>query len=341
MFERGKDKDRMAGILRAYFSGSLPADLERDILSWIMYEGDSGAKWDKLEELWDELVCYQAEPENKEKIIEGLAEVKERLGLPEVVLKPQAEIEPLRPHRNGKRITFRVAAVVIPLLVLAGWLLFDKKAGADAPERLLASAGDTQVEITLPDESRVWINKGSSVSYPEVFGDERVVEMEGEAYFAVRRDVDRPFVVKTERLSVNVLGTEFSVDAREDRTEVTLNEGRVRVDIDGESYLMNDRGRLEYDHELRTVSLGLPEGGVSGDWRKKVFEGERLTDVLDAVADRYNVTVEYDAGALAGESVTLTVAGDESLETILSRLSAVTGKFTYEVRGDKVSIHVL
>lgn len=87
-------------------------------------------------------------------------------------------------------------------------------------------------QITLPDGSKVWLNAASSLRYPSRFGsDERVVELEGEAYFQIKSDRKRPFKVKSNDQFVSVLGTEFNILAYDDEleTQTTLVDGSIEI----------------------------------------------------------------------------------------------------------------
>ena len=92
-------------------------------------------------------------------------------------------------------------------------------------------------QVKLPDGSSVWLNAASSLTYPIAFsnGKKRIVELKGEAYFEVAKDKLHPFVVKTARQEVEVLGTSFNINSYLDEPTVktTLLEGNVRVSADG------------------------------------------------------------------------------------------------------------
>jgi transmembrane sensor len=85
--------------------------------------------------------------------------------------------------------------------------------------------------VLLSDGTEVWLNAESRLSYPSRFDeDERIVELEGEAYFKVASDKAHPFIVRTSRFNTRVLGTEFNVKAHQDDTPyVTLVSGSVRI----------------------------------------------------------------------------------------------------------------
>jgi ferric-dicitrate binding protein FerR (iron transport regulator) len=89
-----------------------------------------------------------------------------------------------------------------------------------------------QYEVVLPDATRVWLNAASSLKYPTAFtGNERRVELTGEAYFEVSKDARKPFFVKTTNQTVAVLGTHFNINSYADEaaTKTTLLEGSVKV----------------------------------------------------------------------------------------------------------------
>jgi transmembrane sensor len=92
--------------------------------------------------------------------------------------------------------------------------------------------GSKVIDMTMSDGSHVWLNAGSSVRYPVVFaGNERKVEVNGEAYFEIAHNAARPFIVSKGAMNVQVLGTHFNINAYDDETniKVTLLEGSVKV----------------------------------------------------------------------------------------------------------------
>jgi ferric-dicitrate binding protein FerR (iron transport regulator) len=96
----------------------------------------------------------------------------------------------------------------------------------------LATPRGGQYQLVLPDGSKVWLNAASSITYPAAFtGDERSVNITGEAYFEVTKDAKKPFIVNIPGGTVEVLGTHFNVNAYDDEEDVrtTLLEGSVKV----------------------------------------------------------------------------------------------------------------
>jgi len=84
--------------------------------------------------------------------------------------------------------------------------------------------------VTLADGSKIWLNRGATLTYPKQFtGGVRNVELEGEAFFKVAKNRKKPFVIKMENAVVKVLGTSFNINSGKEKTEVTVATGTVKV----------------------------------------------------------------------------------------------------------------
>lgn len=89
-----------------------------------------------------------------------------------------------------------------------------------------------RTNITLPDGTNVWLNARTTLQYPVTFSQkQRTVFLKGEAYFDVTKKKKTPFIVRTDKYDIEVLGTQFDVDAYPDQTafETTLMKGSVKV----------------------------------------------------------------------------------------------------------------
>lgn len=131
------------------------------------------------------------------------------------------------------RSVLRYAAAIVGVIVLAAGLAYWFRNKAE--ELVTASAAHGQVrEMLLPDGTKVWLNQSSVLKYPRAFeGKERHVYLDGEAYFEVARNHEKPFTVKSQAMDVRVLGTSFNIKCRPDNSfaETTLVEGEVEVKI--------------------------------------------------------------------------------------------------------------
>ena len=136
----------------------------------------------------------------------------------------------LRLQRLWRRLSQAAAVLLVPLIVCA-YLLASRQV-AEQPEwvEVYAPYGQTRC-ITLPDGSRVWLNSGTYVFYPDRFDRERQLFVSGEVYMDVTKDPERPFHVDTRNVSIRVLGTRFNLRSyNEDKyVETSLVEGSVAL----------------------------------------------------------------------------------------------------------------
>ena len=143
-------------------------------------------------------------------------------------------------NQKKQEVFKRYAAAIVGVMVLAAGLAYWFRNKAE--ELVVASAAHGQVrEMLLPDGTKVWLNQSSVLKYPRAFeGKERHVYLDGEAYFEVARNHEKPFMVKSPAMDVRVLGTSFNIKCRPDNSfaETTLIEGEVEVKD------KSDKGRI-------------------------------------------------------------------------------------------------
>lgn len=151
-------------------------------------------------------------------------------------------------------------------------------------------------KITLSDGTEVFLNAGSRLAYPTKFTrKERIVTLEGEAYFKVAKDKDHPFIVKTGTVETRVLGTEFNVSSYSaSDVHITLIEGSVQVDVPGNSKVIVPGQDLciRQDGSMTVEEVDLHSYMY---WRDGYFYFDNLplVEVLKSIGRWYNVGVEF------------------------------------------------
>ena len=192
------------------------------------------------------------------------------------------------------------------------------------PEELMAA--NEHVRTVLQDNSSVVLSPGSRVNVR--MKDERHITLHGEAYFEVQRDVERPFVVQTDDVTVTVLGTAFEVSAFDTSASVLVRvrSGRVRVETEGDSVILHAGGYARFNRAAGLLErLPAPPAEVYGD-RIIQFQEAPMSAVVEQLQKLFNVKVE-----LANEGVkrcTLTATfEDEPIDYIL-RVIADTYRLT-------------
>jgi hypothetical protein len=160
--------------------------------------------------------------------------------------------------------------------------------------------GSRPVAMTLTDGTKVWLNAGSSLTYPVAFtGKERNVEITGEAYFEVTHHTGMPFTVKKlgDDASILVLGTHFNVNAYDDEAamKITLLEGAVKVSKGTNSSLLTPGQQAELkDGSIRLINDADMDEVMA--WKNGKFQfGEKtgIETIMRQVARWYDVETEY------------------------------------------------
>lgn len=255
-------------------------------------------------------------------------------------VNPQAALSNVkkRIHKNKRVSAFtwiqRIAAILfIPLLIGTVYNQFKPKEQTRYMETHTSPGMIASLE--LPDGSRVWLNGDSYLKYPMTFdGQQREVHLNGEAYFTVRRDRAKPFVVRTkENLNIEVLGTEFNIDAYETNSFIatTLIEGSVKLsymnnEMEVESLIMYPDEQVIYDRNTREINQSLAFVPKETAWKNGsiILRDTPLNEVLWMLSKRYNVDFEVKRESLKENSFTGTFT-NQQLVRILDHFKIASG----------------
>jgi len=190
--------------------------------------------------------------------------------------------------------------------------------------------GSTVIDMTLSDGSRVWLNAGSSVTYPIAFiGNERKVSITGEAYFEIAHDKAKPFIVSKGETSVTVLGTHFNVNAYDDEADikVTLLEGSVKVSNHLQAVFIKpgEQARVSPNSPLRVGGVDLEQVMA---WKNGWFEFDNtdLETIMRQVSRWYDLDIVYE-GKISSEKFGGRLSKDLPLSSVLKLLEENGTKF--------------
>lgn len=171
---------------------------------------------------------------------------------------------------------------------------------ASTLSKLIVPRGKT-FTVILSDSSEVIINADSKFSYPANFeGDKREVYLVGEAFFKVKKDKrNRPFIVKTNNVEINVLGTEFNVCGYlPDNTSVTLIDGSVKITdtisrnyvniSPNESAVISENGDIDVE---KNVDIDEFSNNMEGHF---YFDNKNLFEISQTIGRWYNIDIEFE-----------------------------------------------
>lgn len=198
-----------------------------------------------------------------------------------------------------------------------------------------------QYQVLLPDGTKVWLNAASNLRFPVVFtARERKVELSGEAYFEVTKDVTRPFKVKTSTQEVEVLGTHFNVNAYVDEnfTKTTLLEGKVKVSNGREqAFLTPGQQALNLKNAVLTVKNVKDVAEVMA-WKNGlfVFDNEDIHVIMNKISRWYDVDVEYQAD-MRGKSYSGNISRFKEVNEVLNTME-LTETIHFKIEGKKIIV---
>ncbi|TRX66477.1 FecR family protein [Carboxylicivirga sp. M1479] len=199
-------------------------------------------------------------------------------------------------------------------------------------------------QITLPDGTSVDLNFGSSITYPKNFSKEkRLVKLSGEAFFDVKRDESKPFVIETEDLNIQVLGTSFNVKAYSGSTksEVVVASGKVRVDAKNntENYVLEAGDAASYSSSSNTLAVHKVSSLNYKAWKTKEieFNNTHLNEVIKTIEQTYHITIVLDKEVLTKEKQLNATFSQHSLDHVLE---SVCQTFNFSYSKDKGTYYI-
>lgn len=193
--------------------------------------------------------------------------------------------------------------------------------------------GSRIASIVLNDGSKVWLNAASSLTYPVAFkAGERRVEITGEAYFEVAKDPSRRFIVKSEKATIEVLGTHFNVNAYPDEnaTKVSLLEGSIVVNNKTSKMMIRPGQQVESVNGILIINRSADMDQVMA-WKNGAFNFSKadLPSVMRQLSRWYDVEIEYE-GDFSNRVFSGKISRDINLSDLLDGLQKMNVHFRME-----------
>jgi len=260
----------------------------------------------------------------------------------------------VQPQRVNRLLQTNIAASVVLIISLLAGIYFYSRRTSDATKVLNIITSNTQKHrTTLPDGTLVWLNVNSKLSYSTSFIKHREVWLKGEAYFEVKHDAKRSFIVHTADLSVKDLGTIFNLKAYPGKkTETSLIRGSVEVAINQQhqkKIILKPYQKLVLDHHsaapsaikvhLEDITPQLKDDEIAEmGWIHPVFSfsNERFENILSALENHFGLKIMIQNPAIRDYRFTGTFR-DAGLTTILNALQ-FSNEFRYRKEGEKTII---
>ncbi|MDR3141443.1 MAG: FecR domain-containing protein [Tannerellaceae bacterium] len=232
-------------------------------------------------------------------------------------------------YRYVYRTAGYAAAVVLLAMSVHFYHVYSYQHTIDTSETSLFVPAGQRVSLTLSDGTTVWLNARTRLTYPTAFvGNQRRVSIEGEAFFEVAKDKDKPFIVSANGSEIKVLGTTFNVYSYSDEpvSRISLLEGSVQVrcktspDIE-----VTLRPQEEAIFQNQTMTIGKIPNNDYFLWREGIysFENETLSNILKKLELYYDIKIEVKDPAILKWKYTVKFRQRDGIDEILRALCKV------------------
>lgn len=299
-----------------------------EIKQWLLDDDDNQRYFEHFELIWNEskrLARTSTVDENAAwERFKARTNAKDR----------ETEVIPMYP-----RPVFRILRMVAMVLMTAGvgWLSYIFATRSSSNEMLTISSGMQTLTDTLPDGSIVTLNRKSSISYPQEFaGKTRQVRLTGEAFFDVKPDKSKPFLISVDDVTVKVVGTSFNVKDNAEKTEVIVETGIVEVSRDTQRVRITPREEATIVKASAEMRKGITADEFHNYYRtRRLFcDGTPLWRLVEILNEAYEADIVIGNQRLKNLPINTTF-DQNSLESILGVVSE-TLSLKVEHHGDQI-----
>lgn len=279
--------EEIVSLLYKYFADTCTVEEKHKAETWVKESAENKKLYSELKEIW-------LKAENADNIVLHHKQAWERIKQGTGIVEKETKVVRLG---NLRRSWTRVAAA---LLILIGIGIVMKLTVYNKPDIITVTALNTaKQEVTLPDGSVIYLNKGSQIAYAEEFvGETREVTLEGEAFFKVAKDHQHPFIVNAGGTKTKVLGTSFNINTRDAHAvNISVFSGKVAFSqasnavnivklVKGECAVFENRGN--------TISKSALNNENAIAWQTGVlkFANAPLVEAAREMSDFYGQPVE-------------------------------------------------
>lgn len=330
-------KQHLNTIIRLWFDRLVSHENEHTVKEWLVSEEGASEKENTFFHIWEQLDV----PSDSKEIQEGLKRFEDNRDAYEKSV-----------YLRQKHLALLRATAAVALVVVAGAALWF---GAARYYDNYYSYGNIKLiekyvpedgldSLMLSDGTKVYVNEGSTIYYPQTFGrGDRDVYLVGEANFKVAKEKHHPFIVHAGNLNIEAVSTKFNVNAYQDNETITatLEEGLVKV-TDGkhtsmlhpnEQYIFRRTDGHGTKNPVRTAPV------ISWTKGDMVFDNVTLRSIIETISKRFDVTIQMPSKVNLDNKYTMNFRHDESLKDILDIITSMSNGYHYHINGRRVIVY--
>ncbi len=329
-------------IMIHYLDGSATLEEEIILLNWLRSSDNNRNDFISTRDLW--LSC-DAVADNKLEVDIALKKFRRRIS-DEVKKEEKKTVVSKHKLMHRPFVFWGSIAASIIIVFCIGYGFNPKSLNvftATKIQKQLITAMGSKGKFTLPDGTIVWLNSESSLTYPEQFTNkQREVILDGEAYFEVKRNTQKPFIVKAGNMNIEVLGTKFNVQNYKGSNsfKTALLKGSVKITGDkmSRSVVLKPDELFCMTKNNLAYTVSKTNAELYANWIKDklIFDNTRLSDIIVSMEGHYHTTITCPPQFANDTHLSLTIR-NESLDEVLKSISFIA-PIHYKIMDSEVQI---
>lgn len=311
-------------IVYRYLSGTATEEEKLQLLNWLKASPENKAVFFDLKAIWHAKHSISRNNIASDQLKESLSAINERIDRFVPINKKTV-------NHSWKR--WMVAAAIVLLGLISISILYKGPEVTSVADIVYVNQSPNSVKkVFLPDGTLVWLNASSSLTCPSEFtGSQRLVELQGEAFFEVVKDTLHPFVVKTKAMMVKVVGTSFCITTSPDGkiSKTTLQSGSVQLlRADGKKLVTLKPGQQAVcSKETGKVEVRHVNVDEYISWRFDLItmSGVKISSIIESIESLYGVHIKMDIATIKNNRYNFSFRKHKGASDALRRLSYMTG----------------
>ncbi|WP_316843895.1 FecR family protein [Pedobacter psychrodurus] len=324
-------------LIKKFMAGECSAAEKFAVNRFLEYPEGEALFNEVLQQQWEDAANFEV---GAESLNEWEKELKKTLGIKDEKKNNTA-------FRYIGNYLSRYAAIwIVALIAIGAYAVYSTKNKQRHEQKLMVVMDEKinpygqRSSFLLSDSTKIYLGAGSKLSYPRTFtGGQRIVRLVGEAYFEVKRNPKKPFIIYTGKIRTMVLGTSFKINAFAGKPlSVAVATGKVRVD------------KLNTDHSLKSLAILAPGYQLTYNkghavttpvlvydtqiWKKGllVFKGASLRQLTEEIGRWYNVSISIKRQSLNNIPIDVTLDANVPINKLLDGL-CIIGNLRYKIVG--------
>ncbi len=276
-------------LLARYVAGTATPDEQVQVVAWLVESPQNEQELDRIMTIWETSGAF----DHQQTIDTDSAwvSVKNRLGNSSPI--STVPVKYIQTPIIALNI-LKIAATITILLGL-GWVFYNNFVVSNQSKTLAQyfKAGGNTLEKILPDGTKVFLNRNSSLSYGSDFNTNlRQVKLIGEAFFEVKRNEKRPFVIDAGQAQVRVLGTSFNIKSTKDEVQVVVESGKVQFSNKTKKIFLT-KGQQAVASDTALERVNYTPNALAYRTQIYNFDQTKLSEVVASLNEGYHTRIQF------------------------------------------------